>query len=101
MAPRERLASPLLGLAFAIMMLVGGIGNSFPVFFPPLLAEFGGSRAATALTVTLMWTGGALLGPVAGYLIGRSDPRRVVSVGLAVSALGLVMGALAPTLRWR
>jgi hypothetical protein len=46
--PSESLASARLWLAFAIMMLVGGIGNSFPVFFPPLLTEFGGSRAATA-----------------------------------------------------
>ena len=65
-APSESLASARLWLAFAIMMLVGGIGNSFPVFFPPLLAEFGGSRAATALTVTLLWIGGAVFGPIAG-----------------------------------
>ena len=97
--PSESLASARLWLAFAIMMLVGGIGNSFPVFFPPLLTEFGGSRAATALTVTLMWIGGAILGPVAGYVIGRGDPRWLMSVGLLVSAAGLVVGALAPTLQ--
>jgi predicted MFS family arabinose efflux permease len=95
----ESLASARLWLAFAIMMLVGGIGNSFPVFFPPLLAEFGGTRAATAFTVTLMWIGGAVLGPVAGYLVGRGDPRRVVIVGLAVTAIGLLVGAAAPSLR--
>jgi predicted MFS family arabinose efflux permease len=80
------------------MMLVGGIGNSFPVFFPPLLAEFGGSRAATALTVTLMFVGGAVLGPLAGHLIARGDPRRVLTVGLLVSVAGLVLGAAAPSL---
>ena len=98
-APPESLASARLWLAFAIMMLVGGIGNSFPVFFPPLLAEFGGSRAATAFTVTLLWVGGAVLGPLAGYLVSRGDPRQVVSVGLVVTAVGLVIGAVAPTLR--
>jgi predicted MFS family arabinose efflux permease len=81
------------------MMLVGGIGNSFPVFFPPLLAEFGGSRAATALTVTLLWGGGAVCGPLAGYVVGRGDPRWLVIVGLVVTAAGLVVGAFAPDLR--
>jgi predicted MFS family arabinose efflux permease len=82
-----------------MMMLVGGIGNSFPVFFPPLLGEFGGSRAATALTVTLLWVGGAIFGPVAGYFVARGDPRKLVIVGLVVSASGLIVGAFAPTLR--
>jgi predicted MFS family arabinose efflux permease len=81
------------------MMLVGGIGNSFPVFFPPLLTEFGGSRAATALTVTLLWAGGAVFGPLAGYFVGRGDPRRLVSVGLAVTVAGLIVGSFAPSLR--
>jgi predicted MFS family arabinose efflux permease len=96
--PAESLASPRLWIAFAIMMLVAGLGNGFPVFFSALLAEFGGSRAATALTVTLMWVGGAVLGPVAGYRVDRGDPRRLMTVGLAVTALGLGTAALAPSL---
>jgi MFS family permease len=80
------------------MMLVSGIGNTFPVFFPPLLAEFGGSRAVTALTVSLIWIGAAVLGPVAGTLVDRGDPRRVVVTGLLATALGLAGGAVAPSL---
>jgi predicted MFS family arabinose efflux permease len=97
-ADRESLASPRLWLAFATMLFVSGIGNTFPVFFPPLLEEFGGSRAATALTVSLMWTGGAVLGPVAGYLVDRWSPRALIVVGLAAAAAGLSVAALAPTL---
>jgi predicted MFS family arabinose efflux permease len=95
---RESLASPRLWLAFATMLFVSGIGNTFPVFFPPLLKEFGGSRAATALTVSLMWTSGAVLGPVAGYLVDRWSPRALIVVGLAAAAVGLGVAALAPTL---
>ena len=98
MPDRESLVSARLWLAFATMLLVSGIGNTFPVFFPPLLAEFGGSRAAIALTVTLIWTGGAILGPVAGALVDRGDPRRVVAAGMLATALGLLGGAFAPTL---
>jgi MFS family permease len=80
------------------MLLVSGIGNTFPVFFPPLLAEFGGSRAATAFTVSLIWIGGAALAPVAGALVDRRDPRLVVAGGIVATALGLLGGALAPAL---
>lgn len=51
----ETLANPRLWLAFASMLFVSGITNVFPVFFPALLAEFGGSRGATAFTVSLCW----------------------------------------------
>jgi predicted MFS family arabinose efflux permease len=95
---RESLASPRLWLAFATMLFVSGIGNTFPVFFPPLLQEFGGSRAGTALTVSLMWIGGAVLGPVAGHLVDRWSPRALVVVGLGATATGLTVAALAPTL---
>ena len=98
MAERESLARPRLGLAFATMLFVSGIGNTFPIFFPPLLEEFGGSRTATALTVTLMWTFGAVGGPVAGYLVDRWSPRGLVVVGLGAAAVGLGVAAAAPTL---
>lgn len=80
------------------MLLVAGITNTFPVFLPALLAEFGGSRAATASTASLLWVGGALLSPLAGYLVARWNPRRLVCLGLAVVAGGMVFGSLAPTL---
>ena len=99
MIERESLVNPRLWLAFATMLLVSGMGNTFPVFFPPLLQEFGGSRAATALAVTLIWVGGAMLAPVAGRMVDRWSPRALVVVGLLATAAGLTVAALAPTLR--
>lgn len=98
MPDRESLVSARLWLAFTTMLLVSGIGNTFPVFFPPLLVEFGGSRAATALTVSLIWICGAVVGPVAGSMVDRRDPRLIVVTGLVATALGLLGGAFAPTL---
>ncbi len=80
------------------MLLVSGSGNTFAVFFPSLLAEYGGTRAATASAVTLLWGVGAAMGPIAGYLVPRRSPRVIVSIGLGVTALGLALAALAPTL---
>ena len=96
----ESLVNARLWLAFALMLFVSGFSNTFPVFFPPLLEQFGGSRAATASTVSLLWTGGALVGALAGYLVVRGDPRRVVIAGILAMALGLALGTLAPTLPW-
>jgi predicted MFS family arabinose efflux permease len=81
-----------------MMLFVSGLTNTFPVFFPALLDEFGGTRAATASTVTLMWLVGAALGPLAGTLVGRFSPRRVVATGLAAGALGLGGAVLSPSL---
>lgn len=97
---RESLVNARLWLAFALMLFVSGFSNTFPVFFPPLLEEFGGSRAATAATVSLLWTGGALVGALAGYLVARYNPRWVVIAGIFAMALGLALGTLAPTLPW-
>jgi predicted MFS family arabinose efflux permease len=94
----ESLISGRLLLAFSCTLLVVGITNTFPVFFPPLLAEFGGSRAATASTITLIWLGGALLGPVAGWAVTRWDPRAIVILGLLAATLGFGLGALARSL---
>ena len=99
MTERESLVTAQLWLAFAIMLFVAGVGNTFPVFFPALLAEFGGSRAATAMSLTLFWVGGAVLGPLAGLLVDRTSPRALVTGGLLATALGLAVAALAPTLR--
>ena len=95
----ESLASPRLWLAFLAMLLVTGLANTFPVFFPALLAEYGGSRAATAAAVTLLWTGGAVVGPLAGWWVSRGSPRLVVVVGLLAAAAGLGLGAASTSLR--
>jgi predicted MFS family arabinose efflux permease len=80
------------------MLLVAGITNIFPVFLPALLADFGGSRAATSATASLLWIGGALLSPIAGYLVAHWNPRRLVCLGLAIVAGGMLLGSAAPTL---
>jgi predicted MFS family arabinose efflux permease len=80
------------------MLLVAGLTNTFPVFLPALLDDFGGSRAATASTASLLWVGGALLSPVAGYLVAHWNPRRLICIGLAIVATGMLLGSFAPTL---
>lgn len=96
--PPESLANPRLWLAFTTMLLISGFPNVYVLFLPSLLAEFHASRATTALPMSFMWLGGAALGPVAGWLVARRNPRLVVVVGLLAAATGLVAGIAAPTL---
>jgi len=78
------------------MLLVAGMTNTFPAFLPALLADFGGSRAATSATASLLWIGGAPLSPIAGYLVAHWNPRRLVCLGLAIVAGGMLIGSAVP-----
>ena len=80
------------------MLLISGFPNSYVLFLPPLLAEFHASRATTASPMSFIWISGAALGPVAGWLVARRNPRGVVMTGLGATALGLLLGSQAPTL---
>jgi len=96
--PAESLANPRLWLAFTTMLLISGFPNSYVLFLPPLLAEFQAPRATIASPLSYIWITAAALGPVAGWLIARRNPRFVVMGGLGATAAGLLLGAHAPTL---
>jgi predicted MFS family arabinose efflux permease len=96
--PSESLAHPRLWLAFTTMLLISGFPNVFVLFLPALLGEFHASRAATALPMSFMWLGSAVLSPAAGWLVARRNPRLVVMTGLVAAATGLFAGMAATTL---
>jgi predicted MFS family arabinose efflux permease len=91
---RESLVSVQLWLAFAVMLFVAGVGNTFPVLFPPLFREFGGSRPATALSLTRFRVGGAVLGPLAGSLVDRTAHSYLAIYLVAVALLLTALAAL-------
>lgn len=80
------------------MLLISGFPNSYVLFLPPLLEEFHASRAALASPLSFIWIAAAALGPVAGWLVARRNPRLVVMTGLGATAAGLLLGAQARTL---
>ena len=96
--PSESLANARLWLAFTTTLLISGFPNVYILFLPSLLAEFHASRAATVLPMSVVWIGGAVLGPLAGWLVARHNPRLVVVAGLSAAACGFALGAAAPTL---
>jgi len=66
--------------AFCVMIIAGGLWTIFGVFFEPMLAEFGWTRAvlsgATSLRMFLM----TLFGIIGGKLTDKFGPRPVVTV---------------------
>lgn len=62
------------------MVIAGGIGVSFGVFFEPMLTEFGWTRATLSGAASLRMFIAALLGIAGGRLTDKFGPRPVVTV---------------------
>ena len=67
-------------VAFLIMLMMWGTYYSFGIFFEPLLAEFGWTKAMTSGAFSLSFFLTGLLGVFAGKLTDRFGPRIVVTV---------------------
>jgi MFS family permease len=81
----------VLGVAF-------GLFFSFPIFFVPLVEEFGWSRGATAGAFSVSAIVQGLGSPVVGALADRVGPRRVILVGAALLGASCALGAWIQTL---
>src|SRR5687767_13857637 len=64
---------------------------SFSIFQVPILDEFHWSRGSFAITFSIYLVFGGLAAPVAGGLIDRFGPRRVMPIGALLTALGLIL----------
>ncbi|MFC1937982.1 MFS transporter [Chloroflexota bacterium] len=63
----------------------------FSVFFLPISRSLGLSRAATSLVFSLSRAEGSVEGPVAGYLIDRLGPRKVLFAAAAMMGVGYLL----------
>lgn len=78
--------------SFSILfVIVGVVYYSFPVFYAPLIQEFGWSRAAVtagfAISIALI---GPLFGVSAGFLIDRWGTRRILLAGLCCAGVAFI-----------
>ena len=87
--PKHRLyyGYVIVTASFIIMTLGQGLFNVFGLFFNPLLAEFGWTRAAISGAYSLSTIFQGVLGIAMGGLVDRFGPRIVVTV------CGVFMGA--------
>jgi MFS family permease len=80
------------------MIFIYGTRHSFPVFFTPILKEFGWSRGNTSIMLSLNIFAYGFLAPLAGILAARWRPRMMVSLGIVIMSLGTLGCALAQQL---
>jgi len=75
-----------------IIFLTGGtFFYGFGTLITPMTKEFGWSRAAIAGAFSLRTELGGVGAPVAGYLVDRMGPRRLVLVGVFLVGTGFIL----------
>ena len=85
----------VLAAGFAVMIVGYAMRNSFTVFYPVIVQDFGWTRGITAVmfSVTLLCYG--FMAPVAGGLVDRFDPRIVLTLGGLVVGGGMALCSVA------
>jgi MFS family permease len=79
----------ITALSFVVLLVTAGVRTAPGVFIVPLESEFGWTRGGISLAVAVSLLTFGLGGPIAGSLIDRFGPRRIMLWGLVIIALGL------------
>jgi len=89
----------VLSIAFITIVLGYAIRNTFSVFYPAIVEEFGWGRGNTALmfSITIMVYG--FVAPAAGSLVDRFGPRLILPVGAFIVGGGVALCSMA-TAQW-
>ena len=86
---------PIWLLWFTGVLAAAALGK-FASLSPVIAADLGLSRVEAGWLVSLIETGGASLGIIAGLLIARLGSRRALLAGMGLLTLGGLAGALLP-----
>ncbi len=63
----------------------------FTVFFNPIRETFGWTAALTSIAFTLQRIETGILGPIAGFLVDRVGPRKLMLFGWGIFGLGFIL----------
>ncbi len=88
-----RAAISVVGLCFILNTLARGNGETFAVFYGPLLEEFGWGRAATSSIYSVFMIALGASGPVIGALFDRFGGRVVYVTGLLAYGAGFLIAS--------
>ncbi|MBN1856893.1 MAG: MFS transporter [Dehalococcoidia bacterium] len=85
----------VLAGGFSITVVAYAMRNTFSVFYPVIVDDFGWTRGGTALMFSIALLSYGLFAPIAGTLADRFRPRYVLAVGGVVVGGGLAFCSLA------
>jgi MFS family permease len=88
----------IVGLGLVSMSFWFGVRSSFSVFYVALLEEFHWTRGESAGVQSVAMLTYTFIAPVAGGLIDRLGPRRVIVPGILLLIVGLVLCSSMKTL---
>ena len=74
--------------------------NTFSVFYPAIVEEFGWSRGNTALIFSINLLVYGLTAPLVGSLVDRANPRIVLALGACIMGTGIALCSLASS-QWQ
>jgi MFS family permease len=81
----------VVAACFLVIAPTAPLFSSFSIFQAPILDEFHWSRGSFAITFSIYLVVGGIAAPIAGGLIDRFGPRRVMPIGALLTALGLIL----------
>ncbi len=93
--PRRQLQ--VVATVWLVLAVTYGLFFSFPIFFVALLEEFRWSRGLTAGAMSLSTLLQGLLAPIAGVVVDRWGPRRVILAGVGLLSAASMLTATAQT----
>jgi len=81
----------IIAAAFIILVVTWGTNYTYGVFFKPMIAEFGWTRAATSGAFSLSMVFHGFMGIILGFLNDKFGPRFVVAMGGLFAGVGFLL----------
>lgn len=94
---RLRISRPwiVLGAGFVVIALGYAMRNTFTVFYPVLVNDFGWTRGVTAVMFSITLLAYGFVAPAAGGLVDRINPKLVLATGGLLVGAGIALCSMA------
>ncbi|MBN1855919.1 MAG: MFS transporter [Dehalococcoidia bacterium] len=93
--PRVYYGWLVLAAAFIVMLLGYAMRNTFTVFYPVIVQDFGWTRGVTAIMYSLTLLSYGFVAPVAGGLVDRFNPKFTLAAGSLIVGSGIALCSMA------